>query len=167
MSNKTYELDGFPRWVTKDWQKWYDVARSYKRACLILLDAEGPDRDYYSERDVLPILNVLRHYAELVMKCLLIRSGEPAIGSHNLAALKQRLDKIHPELFSSEAWAFLQFLNGIDTTGGAFRYPVDTSNQPFFADAGGTHSIDLAHLYPLAHQIFKDVAKFVEEREFP
>src|SRR4051812_19619580 len=102
MSNKTYELDGFPSWVTEDWQKWYDIARSYNRACMILLDAEVPDRDFYSERDVLPILNLLRHCAELVIKCFLIRSGDLALGSHNLAALKQRLDKIHPDLFSTE-----------------------------------------------------------------
>ncbi len=67
MSNKTYELDGFPAWMTEDWQKWYDIARCYKRACQTLLDAESPDRDYYSERDVLPILSLLRHYAESVV----------------------------------------------------------------------------------------------------
>jgi hypothetical protein len=163
MSNKTYDLDGFPEWVKEDWQKWYDIARSYERACKILLDAEVPDRDAYSERDVLPILNVLRLYAELVMKCFLVKSGQVAISSHNLLALKDRLDKINVELWSTEVWEFLLFLNGIDTTGAALRYPVDTSNQQFFADAGGRHSIDLAHLYPLAHQVFADGTVFVRK----
>jgi hypothetical protein len=165
MSNKTYELDNFPTWVREDWQKWYDVARSYRRACKILLDAEVPDRHSYSERDVLPILNLLRHYAELVIKCFLSRSGDLALGSHNLAALKQRLDKIHPDLFSADVWAFLQFLNSVDTTGSALRYPVDMSNQQFFTDASGRHTIDLAYLYPVARRMFADVAKFVGEPE--
>jgi hypothetical protein len=101
MSNKIYGLDGFPAWMQEDWQKWYDIAKSYERAIKILLDAEIPDRDFYSERDVLPILSMLRHYAELVMKCLLIKNGEAAIGSHNLDTLKGRLDGIHPDLFGA------------------------------------------------------------------
>jgi hypothetical protein len=161
MPNKTYALDEFPLWMQEDWQKWYDVARSYQRAVKILLDAEVPERDFYSERDVLPILSMVRHYAELVMKCLLIKNGELAIGSHDLEALKNRLDKFHPDVFSVGAWEFLRFLNGIDPSGGAFRYPVDRSNKQFFTDASEHHTIDLAYLYPVCQQMFEHVTEFV------
>lgn len=165
MSNKTYELDGFRVWMTKDWQKWYDIARSYKRASMILLNAEIPDRDWYSERDVLPLLSMLRHYGELVMKCLLVRSGAQPSGSHDLGSLKRRLDKVYPELFSTDVWSFLEFLNSVDLPGSAFRYPVDKSNRQFFTDANGRHTVDLAYLIPVTRQMFDDVTRFLDQEE--
>ena len=73
MPDKWYELEGFPRWIEHDWMKWYDLSRSYRRAVESLISVELPDRDWYSERDILPTLHLLHFYTELVFKCLLVK----------------------------------------------------------------------------------------------
>jgi hypothetical protein len=137
MSNKVYELDGYPVWMAENGRKWYDVARSYRRAAQILLDAEVPESDYYSERDVLPILHLLRHFAELILKCLLIRNRELIFGSHDLELLIAKVAKIHPQIFGADTAEFLRFLNSTHPQGMALRYPTDKSNREFFTNSLG------------------------------
>src|SRR5262249_3806815 len=166
MANKIYELDGYPVWMVENWHKWYDVARSYRRAAQILLDAEVPELDYYSERDVLPILHLLQHFAELILKCLLIRNGEPIHGSHDLAQLLAKVEKIYPRIFSAETAEFLRFLNSTHPQGMALRYPTDKANREFFAGSKGASSIEPSYLHPPATRMFDDVRAFFKREIF-
>jgi len=63
MPDRFYDFYNFPSGITKDWQKFYDLAESYKKCIkLIIYNEANSQEGIYSERDVLPILFLFRHY---------------------------------------------------------------------------------------------------------
>lgn len=133
MPDKIYEYEGWPEWIEKDWEKWYDLAQSYKRAYTILIDNEYQETDIYSERDIFPILFLIRQYVELVMKLLLLLEGERVPPHHILDALLVRVLQIHKDLKLSEtSKGYIKHINSLDRKGDAFRYPVNKQNSEFF-----------------------------------
>ena len=145
MPNKIYEIDGYPIGVGEGepWMIWYDLAQSYRRAVGVLLQAEVPERNNYSERDLFPILFNFKHYVELIFKCLLVKNKSEIKTDHDIILLLKDVKKTHPNIeISNESINFLKFLYNLDKKGDAFRYPTNKKFKEFFpANPNGTSRI--------------------------
>ena len=133
MSNRFYPIHNYPSWIREDWQKYYDLADSYKKHINSLLAKEALDEGIYSERDILPILFLFRHYVELVFKSLILQKNGGFPKNHDIILLMEEMQKLHPNFSLSEQYKkSVEFIQQLDPKGDAFKYPFSKSNEEFF-----------------------------------
>jgi hypothetical protein len=133
MPNKFYPIHNYPEWINRDWEKYYDLACSYKKHIITLLTKEASEGGIYSERDILPILFLFRHYAELVFKSLILQKNENASKNHDIVSLMKKAQQLHPNFELSEQYKkLIGFIQQLDPKGDAFKYPFSKDNEEFF-----------------------------------
>ena len=125
MGERYYDYEGFREEINENWQKFYHLACSYEKAILILLNHEKISNSFYSERDILPILNNLHNYIELIFKALLLEKKQELKIIHNIKLLFFEVKKYHNFNLNKNDEEFINFLNSLGENGYFFRYPID------------------------------------------
>lgn len=165
MSDKVYEFSGYPIWITKDWEKWIDLASSFRGATDVLLQEQTKDKSGFSERDIFPILLLAKHFLELTFKGLLVKEGAKLETHHDLSLLLSKVKMKHPALKLSEASEkFIKELYELDKRGDALKYPVDKKNVEFFHFKPiGSINIWLSRLHSLIYDICQELNDYLKK----
>ncbi len=163
MSDRFYDFYDFSSWITKDWQKFYDLADSYKKSIKLLLYNEGNSQEgIYSERDILPILFLFRHYLELILKSLILQKQTTIPMHHKIKNLLSDAKRLNPSFqFSKESSDFVDWIISQDEDGYKFRYPVDTKmNENFVSkNKNVAKGVSLSYVSININQIFTEIEK--------
>lgn len=163
MSDRFYDFYDFPSWITEDWQKFYDLAESYKKCIKLFLYNEANSQEWtYSERDILPILLLFRHYLELVLKSLILQKQNKIPMHHKIKDLLSEIKKLNTSFkFSKQSSDFIEWIVSQDEEGYKFRYPVDTKmNENFVSDNKNVaKGISLSYASININQIFVEIEK--------
>jgi HEPN domain-containing protein len=163
MPDRFYDFYDFPSWITEDWQKFYDLAESYKKSIKQLLYNESHFQEgIYSERDILPILFLFRHYLELTLKSLLLQKQAKVPMHHKIKDLLSEIKKLNTAFkFSKQSSDFIDWIISQDEDGYKFRYPVDTKmNENFVSDNKNVaKGVSLSYVSINIHQIFTEIER--------
>ncbi len=162
MPNKIYDLTP-PEWLPEKSDHYLDYADSYKLICQGLLDLQYPEKPFCSERDILPILSLFRQYVELQLKGFMLKID----GSKSFRKIKHDLEKLLSEIkkakgefkLSSDAEAFIIFINGLDVAGDSFRYPADLNGTMYFKSIDKYYSEigTLSILHPKINRVIHEL----------
>ena len=170
MPDRFYDFYDFPSGITKDWQKFYDLAESYKKSIKQLLYNEANFQEgIYSERDILPILFLFRHYLELTLKALILQKQATIPMHHKIKDLLSEINKVNPSFkFTSESLGFIDWIISQDEDGYKFRYPVDTKmNENFVSDNKNVaKGVSLSYVSTNIHQIFTEIEKITKPQPY-
>lgn len=154
MPDTFYPYYNFPSYLEHDWQKLYDVATSYERAIKILLEEERVHLylggGIKSERDIFPILNLLHHYIELILKSIILKNDGSIPKIHQLTGLMDEMKKYKSKLiFDKEAESFIRFLDAENPNNQAFKYNFDRKGKEYFKlnKSGVEKGISLSWVY--------------------
>ncbi len=163
MPDRFYDFYDFPSWITKDWQKFYDLAESYKKSIKLLLYNEANFQEgIYSERDILPILFLFRHYLELILKSLILQKQTTIPMHHKIKDLLSETRKLNSSFqFSKESSNFIDWIISQDEDGYKFRYPVDTKmNENFVSNNKNVaKGVSLSYVSVNINKIFEKIEK--------
>ncbi len=163
MGDRFYDFYDFPSWITRDWQKFYDLAESYKKSIRLLLYNEASFQEgIYSERDILPILFLFRHYLELVLKSLILQKQTTIPMHHKIKDLLSEVRKLNSSFqFSKESLDFIDWIISQDEDGYKFRYPVGTKmNKNFVSNNKNVaKGVSLSYVFININQIFTEIEK--------
>ena len=139
MPDKHYLLEGYPKWLSETWQQYLDIAMSYKKVIEYLLPYHAREEGIYSERDILPILYLIRHFFELVIKGMILKNKNDRSKivkikeNHNLSKLFDEWKKVDSDLkVDRDVESFIRRLGDLDFKGDTFKYPYDMQENEFF-----------------------------------
>jgi len=163
MSDRFYDFYDFPPWITENWQKFYDLAESYKKSINILLYNEANFQEgIYSERDIFPILFLFGHYLELILKSLILKKQTNIPMNHKIKELLSKVRELDSTFqFSKESSDFIDWVISQDKDSYKFRYPVDTKmNENFVSDNKNiAKGVSLSYVSMNINQIFVELEK--------
>jgi len=134
MPDRFYDFYNYPSWITEMWQKYYDLALSYKKSINELLchEANSPE-NIYSERNIFPILFLFRHYLELAFKSLILKQQSTIPTHHKIKDLLSEVNRLNPNFqLSKEAFDFIDWIESHDNDSYSFRYPTDKKMNEHF-----------------------------------
>ncbi len=164
MSDRFYDFCDYPSWITENCQKFYDLAKSYKKSIRVILYNETHFQEgIYSERDVFPILFLFRHYLELFIKSLILEKQNKAPTNHKIKDLISEAKRLNPSFeFSKESSEFINWIISQDEVGDKFRYPFDKKmNENFVSDNKNiAKGVSLSYVSVNLNRIFSEIEKF-------
>lgn len=163
MADRFYDFYDYPSWITENWQKFYDLAESYKKSIRALLYNESNFQEgIYSERDIFPILFLFRHYLELILKSIILEDKKEIKFVHSIKELLDEMNKpTDKKIFSEESLNFINWIIKSDDDGFWFRYPTDKKmNEKFVVNNENLAiGIRLSYVSINISQIFSEIEK--------